>query len=452
MDGIMFLEDYRDVMGFLSPLYKKEKMYLVGGTIRDILLGKKTKDFDIFVVGSGIDIAREFQRINGGRFIPLDEKRDETRVVISGRTFDFNGGTDIKEDLKRRDFTINSMAVLLPCSRIIDPFGGREDLRRGRIRTLSERNMREDALRILRAFRFKSLYGFCIERKTRYMIGKTVPLLKDIARERIKTEFFFTLKGKDSWRSLMQMESIGVISTIIPGFSSLYGIPQNKPYGDLVLHSIDTVRALEEMDLQSLPHSCIFQDYLERNTALLKLSCLLHDIGKPQTFNRVGGRIHFYGHEKKGVEILMGMRLSRKERDIITALIGEHMRPHLLAASGSYTKRAIARLISACGKDTPGLLLLAISDEIASSGHTSKGLKRLIEEVMDLLTKKEEKKERILTGDDLIALGLTPGPLFSKILCMVEEEFILGNISTKEEAISYVKKMSKPQRSQSAPR
>ncbi|OYD13708.1 hypothetical protein CH333_10300 [candidate division WOR-3 bacterium JGI_Cruoil_03_44_89] len=434
-------DNIRDVISSLSDFYGERAVYLVGGTIRDLLLGREVKDFDVFVVGSGIELARQFQGRSGGRFIMLDEGRDEARVVLGGLVIDFNGGFDIEGDLARRDFTINSMAVRLPSSRIIDPFGGRTDLRRGIVRATREQNLGDDALRILRAFRFKSLYGFSIERKTRYAVAKFAHLLKDIAKERIKTELFLILGAENSWCTLKEMADMCVLFEIIPGFSSLRGVPQNKPYGDLVHHSINTVRAFEELDLDLLPHPEIFVEYCRENGAVLKLSCLLHDIGKPRTYGFTRGRMHFYGHEKVGVDIVKrGMRLSNEELSAIANLIRYHMRPHLLASDAHYTRRAVVRLVSACGEDTPGLLLLVLSDALSSAGFIGDGLRRVVEDAMEVMTKKGEMRERLVTGDDLIALGLTPGPIFGEILSMVEEERALGELRSKEEAISYVKR------------
>lgn len=438
---IILTNNFRDVISLLSDLYRERAVYLVGGTIRDLLLGRETKDFDVFVIGNGVEFARHFQRRRGGRFILLDEARDEARVVLGELIFDFNGGISIESDLARRDFTINSMAMRLPSSRIIDPFGGRADMRKGIIRTVREENLSDDALRVLRAFRFKSLYGFSIEKKTRYTIARVAYLLKDIAKERIKTEVFFILEAESSWHTLKEMADMGVLCEVIPGFSSLRGVPQNKPYGDLVHHSINTVRALEELEIDSLPHPEIFREYYKNNRAVLKLSCLLHDIGKPQTYEVTGGRMHFYGHEKVGVDIVKsGLKLSNEEISIMTTLIMYHMRPHLLASDPYYTRRAIVRLVSVCGRDTPGLLLLALSDAIASAGCIGDGLKQVVRDATEVMTKKEEMRERLITGDDLIALGLTPGIIFGEILSMVEEERTLGNIKTKEEAISYIKR------------
>ncbi len=435
-----------DIISSLSFLYKKRKVYLVGGTVRDLLIKRETKDFDIFVVGSGLKSAREFQKKRGGTLVLLDKRRDEARVVLGNLIFDFNGGADIESDLRRRDFTINSMGLRLPWSRIIDPCGGKSDLRRGIIRTMSDKNISDDPLRILRAFRFKSLYLFHIHRRTGYIMKRFVRKLDEIARERVKSELFFILKGENSWQVLMEMENIGLLSQIIPGFRALSGVPQNKPYGDLILHSINTVKALEEMDISSLPHQEVFDKYLKDNRTVLKLACLLHDIGKPKTIEPAGDRIHFYGHERAGVEIIKKLKLSKDEFAIINRLIIDHMRPHLLASSGHYTRKAIVRLISSAGETIPGLLLLCLADEISSSNSISGGLINLTRDVMELLTKKEEFKDRLVTGNDLIALGFTPGPIFREILERVEAERLLGNLLTKSSALSYIEKRWKVRR------
>ncbi|MCK4330290.1 CCA tRNA nucleotidyltransferase [candidate division WOR-3 bacterium] len=430
-----------DIISSLSSFYRKQNVYLVGGTIRDMLLGLRPKDFDLFVIGSGIELARNFSEKVGGSFILLDEDRDEARVVIGDYIFDFNGGIDIVTDLKRRDFTINSMAIKLPSSRIIDPFGGKRDLRRGIIRAMYEKNISDDPLRVIRAFRFKCIYDFSIDRRTRCWMSRYKDKLKGVAEERIKTELFYILNGTPCWQTLSDMAEMGVLDEIIPEFSSLKGVPQNKPYGDLVYHSINTVRALEELKIDMLPCPHIFLEYLERNKTVLKLACLLHDVGKPQTCEFKKDRVHFYGHEKVGVDIVKTrLRLSNEEKSIITTLIKQHMRPHLLASDHNYTRRAVVRLVSSSGEDTPGLLLLALSDAYASAGLLSNGLMQLVNDAVDVMTQKEQMKERLVTGDDLIALGLVPGPIFREILSMVEEEITLGNLETKDEAIIYIKK------------
>lgn len=433
--------DIKDLIKRLSSYYKKKSLYLVGGTIRDILLGIKPKDFDLFVIGSGIRLAQDFAEDTGGRFILLEEKMDEARVVVDDLTFDFNGGYSIYEDLMRRDFTMNSMALRLPFSRIIDPFKGIRDMRRGIVRAVSEKNIVDDPLRILRAFRFKALFDFAIESRTRCMMIKNRHRLKDIARERIKTELLYILGSRSSWQALMDMADMKVLDEIIPQFSALRGIPQNKPYGDLVNHSINTVRALEELDIGQLPFPEIFQEYFNKHTAVLKLACLLHDIGKPRAFEVQNDRVHFYGHEKTGVEIVKeGLKLSKEEKNIITKLIALHMRPHLLASDPYYTRRAVVRLISSSGRDAPGLLLLSLADAIASAGSYLDGLNRVFKDSGEVMTQREEIKERLITGDDLITLGIKPGPIFREILTLVEEERALGNLPTKEDAISYIKK------------
>ncbi len=434
------IRDIRGVINMFSAYYRGRPIYLVGGTIRDLLLGITPKDFDFFVKGNGADFAKVFALETGGRYILLEEEMDEARVVLDDLIFDFNGGKEIFSNLARRDFTINSMAVRLPSSRVIDPFGGRRDLRRGIVRAISDKNISEDPLRVIRAYRFKSLYDFSIDRKTLFSMSKYRYRLREVAKERVKTEFFYMLEGKKSWRTLRDMADMLVLDEIIPGFSRLRGVAQNKPYGDLVDHSLNTVRALEEFDLDRLPSPQIFKDYLKVHKPVLKMACLLHDIGKPPTYQIEGDRVHFYGHEKFGVDIVKeGFRLSNEEKNILSKLIGLHMRPHLLASDPNYTRRAVVRLVSSCGEDTPGLVLLSLADASASAGVYLDGLNRVVEDVVRVMTQKEEMKERLITGDDLIELGLTPGPIFKKILSMVEEERTLGNILTKADAISYIK-------------
>jgi len=158
---------YSILTPFIKTLLKKENIHLVGGAIRDAILGLELSDFDFAVPDSGVEFARWFAKEIKGRFILLDEERDEGRVVYRKKlTFDFNGMEDIESDLGRRDFTMNSMAIKLTNSHLLDPFDGKKDIHDKRIRMIKDAALRDDPLRILRAFRFQATLGFDIEEET----------------------------------------------------------------------------------------------------------------------------------------------------------------------------------------------------------------------------------------------------------------------------------------------
>jgi poly(A) polymerase len=426
----------------MDILLEAGEVYLVGGWLRDWFLSHKSNDFDLAIRGKGIPFAKHFAERTGGKLIVLSEDKDEARVVLKDFTFDFNGIKDISSDLKRRDFTMNSIAIRPPYSRIIDPFEGRRDIRRKTIRMVSPLAFKQDPLRILRGFRFKSCLNFCIDRRTLLAMKNYRAWLADVAGERISHELFLLLSSPHSWKTLEVMSRIRVLDNIFNGTQAMRNIPQNKPFGDLMDHSIQTVRMLEEMDIDSLPYASIFKNYIKKRNPILKLACLLHDIGKPKTYGIVKNRVHFYGHEKTGVEmaskLAKKLKLSNIEIRVLAILILNHMRPHLLASDKYYTQKAIWRLVRDMREETPGLFLLALSDALASGATNIKPLMDVIERGMNFL-KKEPKRKRLITGDDLIDIGFIPGPGFRKILEDVEEKQALGVLKTSREAIIYVK-------------
>ena len=240
-----------------------------------------------------------------------------------------------------------------------------------------------------------------------------------------------------------------VLFAIIPQAKTMENIEQGKPGGTLLDHSINTVYALETIDLLKITREeellGWLQRYINKNYSVLKLSAFLHDIGKPPCYIEKNGEVHFYGHEKKGVEILRTLRewirWSNKEMKLMENLILNHMRPHLLAGNGEPTEHAIGRLIRQVGDDIPGLLLLSYADGIASGGEWIHVLASFLRRVLRMYNEtKKPKFKRLINGYDLINLGLTPGPIFKTILQEVEELQISGRLKTKDEAVEYVKR------------
>ncbi|MDI6841020.1 MAG: HD domain-containing protein [bacterium] len=430
---------------FMQFLLKANEPWLVGGAIRDAIIGLPIKDFDFAIKESGIEFAKWFATKIKGKFVLLDEKNDEARVVyrkeleVAPLTFDFNGMESIEKDLSRRDFTINAIAARLPGLEIFDPFYGVKDVEKGRIKMVSENGIRDDPLRILRGFRFSATLGFKITAETIKVMKQNVRLLNKSAAERKREEIMLLLKVKNSYPTLQRMARLGILDVIIPELKPMRKVAQGKRGGNLLNHSILTVKKIEQMQIKEC------KEYFNRKLATLKLSALLHDIGKPYCYSEdKRGQVHFYGHERKGIELLNNvrekLRLSNYEFRSIATLIRYHMRPHLLASDGIPTAKAIWRLVRDGGADTPGIFLLAYADAIASGGMGSKKLLDLLKIGITMWKDMRRPKfKRIITGDDLIALGLKPGPRFRKILQEVEEAQVSGELRTKEEAIEFVR-------------
>lgn len=438
-----------------------KEVYIVGGTVRDFLLKRTIKDIDIVVSGSGIKIAYQMSRILRCRFVPLSEEEDQARLVLRKDLFiDIAGmrGGSIEEDLKGRDFTINSMAVDVKTGKFIDPTDGMSDLNKRIIRTLSKKNLIDDPLRILRAFRLMSELEFEIEKDTLRLIEELGDHLKTVAKERIHYELILIFGGESVGKTVRKMEKTGILYILFPELKPLkntyqkYIMEQN-----LMEHTLMVVEKLEE-NIKHLENKNLkilapyMEDYLahRKNRAILLMGALFHDIAKPETIVLdEEGRTHFYGHEKVGSKIVEDitkrLRFSTKEAEVLKRIVRHHMDPHHLAGV-ELTRRAIFRYLKRTGDLAFPLLLLAYSDaEATPPGNVLEGHKRLIEEVIKFVEeeKKKKAKKRLITGYDLIDMGLKPGPIFREILNYIEELQAEGSIKTKEEAIEEVKKYLK---------
>ncbi len=443
-------------------------VYLVGGALRDALLNKEIPDLDFAVEGSVAQLGKDLARDLNGTFVSLDPQRDEGKLILKGGPeVDLCGlgRKPVEEDLGRRDFTINAMAVpLVDLFRreysLMDPFGGLEDCLSGKIRALTEASFRQDPIRILRALRFSAQLNFSVEEKTLNWMKRDAHLLSRCAGERIWNELRPT---SDSPKSFAQMElaaQTGVLETLFPELRDTRSVGQAKgPIQNLFQHSLLTYACAEEIiaNLEETPFGQVRLDaegYLLERRALLKLSALLHDIGKPQALAEdSSGVIHFYGHERIGARKAKliskeRLKLSRKETKTLTTLIALHMRPHLLAREGELSPRAMRRFFRDCEDEGIGVLLLAYADALASREGEGANLERTTSQLLSFYLEQKTKPrlERLLTGDDLIdELKLDPSPLFKVILKEVEERQLEGEIETREEALTLARKLAQEQ-------
>lgn len=372
----------------LFELFRKngEELYLVGGYVRDHLLGRETADYD-YSTGARPEVTKSILESGGYRAIPIGMEFGTVAAVINSDTDpvevqittyrckesylkgsrhpDVVFGRNLEEDLVRRDFTINAMAMD-ENGRIIDPLGGRKDLKDRIIRTPldPEETFREDPLRMLRAFRFACRFSFLIDDKALEAIRKHHSAILDISRERWKMEMDSLLTAEDGEevsRVLKLMRKTGILQDMIPHFTIMFtqnGAFQGKAhYGDVWEHTMDVVK----------------------NTAgnrCLRWAALLHDIGKPfcRTVDK-DGNIHFYGHEKAGsdyaVETAERFRFSKKERKLVSFLVKNHMRPVLY--SNEWSDRAVRKLAGESGEYLDLLLDLASADIAAHAEPFASG-------------------------------------------------------------------------------
>jgi putative nucleotidyltransferase with HDIG domain len=424
----------------ISGLKGRRKLYLVGGTIRDFLLGRPTMDYDFTVSGSGVSFARTLAKKIGGAFVLLSPTDDEARVVKDEVIYDFigYGKKDIETDLRRRDFTVNALGYDLLADAVLDPCDGRSDLVSRIVRPVTERSLDDDPLRVLRGFRFALELGFDLHRDF-FKSARSVSL-KKVAPERIGYELVRIMAVRDSYPQVVKMNNLGVFSQIFPEAKKI--IEDKFLWG----HSLETYKSLERLMGNSFFRNLApeFEGYfsIEKRVPLLKLAALFHDVAKPDTFLMKEGEVHFYGHDAKGAKIVetLGykrLKLSRPEVAMLKRLVKEHMRPHLLATGRELTDRAMRRFMRDLGEDYFGCMMIAWADGFATGGktrHLEEAFLRMIE--IKRQDDAKPKVERLVNGYDLIALGLKPGPIFKPILQELFDRQLEGKITTKEEGLT----------------
>ncbi|PIE58528.1 MAG: polynucleotide adenylyltransferase [Desulfobulbus propionicus] len=453
------------------------EVYLAGGTVRDLVLGRTPHDLDLVVPDKSHSWARALAKAVGGAFVPLGGE-DAARVVFQGQAVDVSsfrdGSLTIEEDLAKRDLSINAMAICLtPFLRhgvrrqgeqvtLLDPCGGLLDIEQQVIRCPDVQILHSDPLRMLRVYRFSAALGFRVEVQTARWVGALSEELRHCAPERICHEFRLILESENSAAVIGAMAEAGLLWVLFPELERGVGMQQPASHHlDVFSHNLETLRCLESL----LRDPCYgyAREYKElaaylavdRQRTLLKWAALFHDVGKPVTraLNQEGERrITFYNHDQAGQrifnEIALRLRLSNWERNHVGQLIGLHMRPfHLIQAAKDreLSIRACSRLIRKAGRLIPGLFLLALADTMAGKGEDrpatlEQDLEAVVRRVLAVERDHVQPALRVpplIDGHDLIhSLGLQPGPVFKEILEAVEEARIEGQVQTKDQALS----------------
>jgi len=436
------------------------KIYIVGGTVRDHLLGRNFQDFDILVSDRAIPFAKKISKKLECKVVVLSEEEDEVRLVFTPSCWiDITGrrGYPLNHDLERRDFTINSMAVPLKgVPNLIDPLEGAKDLETRLIRVPKYQNLLDDPLRILRAFRFFATLGFELEKETLQWMSNLAFNLREAARERIRYELILLFSSERVWETLILMKDSGVLEVIFPEILPL-ALTSQRYYEDqnLLHHSLMTVKKMEELrELFKNLMGPFLRDQGKR--ALFFLAGLFHDIGKPATLTLDGeGRTRFFDHEVVGASMVKRiskrLKFSKRESETFTHLVRWHMYPHFLAKESNPTLRAMNRFRRRNGELAIPLIFLAMADAKASPPLKERGVgyQFLLEKIVQMMEEVEKKPlEKLITGYDLIEMGLEPGPIFSKILQEIDDLRAEGSIETREEALEAVKRLLREWESQ----
>jgi putative nucleotidyltransferase with HDIG domain len=444
---------------------EKNDLWLVGGVLRDLYLGKKKvyRDFDFCVEKNTLKFVKKFSSAVNAKFIILDEEQETYRVIVkendSVRYYDFTAmrGKSLAEDLKCRDFTVNSLGVSLKDSecRLIDLCGSCRDLKSGILRSVSGKVFADDPLRILRGFSFMANYGFTIDKKTLSAMKKYKRLLKNVSGERLGEEFLKIFNGADSFKAVKLLSDTHILDEIIPFVSSARGVTQGDYHHlDVWRHSLETLRCFERLCVACLKKDKLVFDYLNEELAqnrrriqIVKLACLLHDIGKPKAKAMKDKKTIFYGHEEIGRKICrkvaLRLKLSSRERDVLGNLVFWHLRPGYLADTKTPTARAVYRYFRDTAEEGVSVSLLSLADWRATRGKlTRSGDRKNHDRVMLGLVghyfaqKAKKPLPKIIDGYDIMkTFKLKPSPLVGVILNAVKEEQALGNINDKAGAL-----------------
>jgi poly(A) polymerase len=482
-----------EIASILKPVFallqeKRIKAYLVGGFVRDFLLARPTADIDLAIdfepAGIGPLLAESLQ----GKYLCLDELNRISRVVVpvredSSRSWYVDlsaiAGGDLLADLSRRDFTFNSMAIdlegFLRSSRkaaVIDPFNGRKALEAKVVEALNSQVFQSDPARLLRSMRFAAELGFSIGVETESWIRRDSGLASDVAGERNREELLRILESARAGGVARYMDRIGLLTALIPELESARGVAQPKEHHwDVLEHSLQAVQAAEAVLhqgawpfvkaswLEDLPWSVELEKHFgsvvgfsSTHRSLLKLAALLHDVAKPQTKIQLENRTRFFGHDEQGAAataaILERLRFSRREINLVELMVRHHMRPTQMSNAGRPTPRAIYRYLRDTGEAALDILFLSLADHLAARGPDLEladwewHLQQTSFVLRDWQARKQtpEPLKRLLDGHDLMReFALPPGPRLREILEAIQEAQAVGEISTRAEALSYVK-------------
>ncbi len=453
--------------------------YLVGGCVRDLLLGREPADYDVSTDAHPEEVMRIFPKTwaVGAQFgvvlVPVETADDretgrsddqkartdaavpasssntaeddrqnagspDRQMTVEVATFRSDGlytdgrhpdrvtyTKDPREDVQRRDFTINGLLLDPITNEVLDYVGGQKDLRGRLIRTIGspEKRFAEDNLRMLRAVRFAARFGYAIDEATLAAIQELAPQISQVSRERIRDEITKMLTEGHARRAFELLDESGLLHEVLPEVERMKGVEQPlqfHPEGDVWVHTL--------LMLQKLPADV---------SRTLAWGALLHDVGKPPTFRVAPDRIRFDNHVEVGVaiatDIARRLRMSNEETEQIAALVGQHMR---FADSPKMKPSTLKRFMRQ--PQFREHLLMHRIDCLASHGDL--GIYEFLQDSLRQTPPEEIRPQPLLNGDDLQQMGYLPGPRFREILAAVEDAQLEGSISSREQAEELVRR------------
>jgi poly(A) polymerase len=420
-----------------------DQAWLVGGAVRDELLGRPCTDFDLAVEGDARALARALGRATGASSFALSDAFGAWRVTAADRSWQVDmtplTGSSLEDDLANRDLTVNAIARPLAGGELIDPFNGAGDLRAGRLAMVSAGAFAADPLRVMRLARIAAELEFDVDPATLGAARAAAPALTSVAGERVYAELRQIIAAPRPLEGLGLLESVGATAVVLPELVALHGVEQSVYHHlDVYGHTLETL--FHAVDLQRDPAGVLSvpAEPLERFLALplgddmnhgevLRWAALFHDIAKPQTRAVTPeGRITFFGHDAAGAKVVRGvfsrLRASEKVTAQVAAMTRHHLRLGFLVHARPLSARDVYGYLAACEPVSADVTVLSVADRLATRGRNGEAAiaahLELARELWPAALEFQQRRPRApLRGDDLAAaVGRPPGPWLADAL------------------------------------
>ena len=477
-----------ELFNTIQSLAGELPVYLVGGAVRDLLLGQNPKDLDFVVPSGSIPLAKAVKKTLRGVWYALDDERQTARVLQhpgtqQERILDFVSftGSTLEEDLRHRDYTVNAMAVLLTDPQfLIDPLNGKEALNSGMLRVACAESIQLDPLRALRSIRLMRKFSLKPDAMTAQLIAEGAAGMVSVSGERVRDELFKLLEIPDFAESLHLMHELQLLQSVFPNIGEVLSLERISPHVyDLWEHTLQVILYTESLSAgqnpapprdhsgQNLqlaieklkPYQARISEELElplqgdrKRRSLLLLAALYHDVGKASSRTLMpDGRLHFREHPTKGSALVAGfcnrMFFGTEECKYLQLMVAQHMRIHLLAKpEDPISRRAIYRYFQELGRFGVDLALLSLADMLAAYEQTIDPARwqRELDVTVQLIDAWYAKRNeminpvKLLDGDDLKRrFALRPGPLLGVLLASLREAQAEGRVTTEQEALAF---------------
>jgi len=447
----------------------EEGVWVVGGALRDASLGRPVVDVDLAVTGSPEEIARRVARSAGGPFFPLSEAFGAWRAMDRARHWVCDvsslGGQTIEEDLAKRDFSVNAMALPLGEGELVDPLGGLADLDRGVLRVLSKEAYAADPLRPLRLARLATQLELEPDSHTEELTRRAANRVTEASPERIFAELRRILIDPRVLNGLGMADRLGLTAAILPELHALHGVQQSHFHHlDVHDHTLEVLREWLELerDLERVfgTHAGRVRDVLDEPLAndltrgqALRLGALLHDIGKPASRGqRPDGRVTFIGHDSIGAgmigDLCRRLRTSERLREYLAGLARHHLVLGFMVHERPLERRTVYRYLTACQPVEVEVTALSCADRAATRGRGSdRGIAAHLDLAAELMReclhwRAAGPPRPPLRGDELAGeLGIAPGPQVGALLERLEEASFTGEVRTREDALALARRL-----------